>query len=376
MAQPRISGWELGALAFLHTIGTSTLLMPSEYALQDTWMSILIAAAAALLATVVWVRLAARFPGRTPFRYAMDALGPVFGTIVSFVFIVYLVHLAALVVRNITEMYSTSVLTRTPPIVFSGTLVLFSAWLVRAGLEPLARVADLLAPLVGVVVLSLVVFRFATPGLMQGALLLPVLERGMVPVLRQALALLAFPFAELVTFLFLIPATAHPARAGRFLAGAIVISSLVLASVFIGNLLSLGPNELGRMNFPSLVSIQQVQLGQFFQRIDVLGIFVWTAGSFVKLAVSHYVGVLGVAEMCSLEDPRPVAGPLAFLIATLSIAVYNNLPEMTEFALRAFPLYAPVVQIGLPLVMLVAASVRARSRRRGRAAARKPAKVE
>lgn len=365
MAQPRISGWQFATLAFLHTIGTSTLLMPSNYARQDTWLSLLIATAAGLLAIVVWFSLARRFPGKTPFQYARDTLGPVFGAVIGAVYVLYFIHLASLVSRNVTEMYATSVLTRTPPIVFVGTLVVFSAWLVRAGLEPLARVGDLLAPLAGVSVLSLVVFGFATPGLTHGEFLLPVLERGMAPVLRQALSLLAFPFAELVVFLFLAPATAHPERAGKFLAGAMIAGAFALTLVFIRNLLTLGPDELVRLNFPSLESIREIQLGQFFQRIELLGIFVWTAGSFVKLAVSHYAAVLGVAEMCSLEDPRPVAGPLAFLIAALCIAEYNNLPEMTEFAARAFPVYAPVVQIGLPLVMLAAAWVRARAGKPG-----------
>lgn len=361
MAQPRISGLQFATLAFLHTIGTSTLLMPSTYAGQDTWLSLIMATAACLPVIVVWSGLASRSPGKTPFGYAKETLGPVFGTFVGVMYSLYFTHLASLVCRNVMELYTTAVLTKTPPIVLVGTLVVLSAWLVRAGLEPLARVGDLLAPLAALSMLSLVVLAFATPGLTRGEFFLPVLERGIVPVLRQALCLLAFPFGELVVFLFLIPATAHPERAGKLLAGGMIAGSIMLTLVFVRNLLTLGPNELSRLDFPSLESVREIQLGQFFQRIELLGIFVWTAGSFVKLAVSHYAAVLGVAEICSLEDPRPVVVPLAFLIAALCIAEYNNLPEMVEFAARTFPIYAPVVQIVFPLVMLVASWLRGRA---------------
>ncbi|MGE5592301.1 MAG: GerAB/ArcD/ProY family transporter [Betaproteobacteria bacterium] len=365
MAQPRISGFQFVTLAFWYTIGTSTLLLPSNYARQDTWLSILIAAAAGLLAIAVWFSLGRRFPGKTPFGYAKDVLGPVFGTLIGVVYFLYFTHLSSLVLRNVMEMYATSILTRTPPVVFVGTMVLLSAWLVRAGLEPLARMGDLLVPFLGVGMPVLIALAFATPGLTHVEFLLPVLERGVIPVLRQALCLLAFPFGELVVFLFIAPATAHPERAGKLLAVATVAGAAALVFVFISNLLAVGPNELVRLSFPSLTTIREIQLGQFLQRIEVLGILQWTAGSFVKLAVTHYAAVLGAAELFSLEDPRPMAVPLAFSIAVLCITEYSNLPEMVEFAARAFPIYAPVVQIGLPLVMLVASWLRGRAAKQG-----------
>ena len=365
MAQPRISGFQFVTLAFWYTVGTSTLLLPANYGRQDTWLSILIAAAAALLALVVWFSLGGRFPGKTPFGYAKDIFGPVFGTLIGVVYLLYFTHLSSLVLRNVTEMYATSILTRTPPVVFVGTMALLSAWIVRAGLEPLARTGELLVPFLGIGMPVLIALAFATPGLTHFEFLLPVLERGMTPVLRQALCLLAFPFGELVVFLFIAPATAHPERAGRLLAVAVVAGAAALVFVFIRNLVTVGPNELVRLSFPSLTTIREIMLGQFLQRIEVLGILQWTAGSFVKLALTHYAAVLGAVEVFSLEDPRPVAVPLAFLISVLCIAGYNNLPEMVEFAARAFPIYASVVQIVLPLVMLVASWLRGRTAKQG-----------
>ncbi len=358
MSGPRISNQQYVTLALVFLTGTSTLLMPSEPAGRDMWMSVLIAAVGGLLATMLWTRLASRFPGRTPFGYAGDVLGPLGGLLVSAIFIAYFIQLGSLILRNVGELYSTVILTKTPPVVFTTTLAALSTWLVRAGLEPLARTGEVLGMIVAAVVVTLVILRFATPGLTHLGFLLPVLENGMGPVLRHALVMLAFPFAELVAFLFLVPAIAHPERAGRSLASAIVIGGSLLGLVSLSNLCSLGPTELARFNFPSLVTIRQIQLGQFFQRIEVLGILTWTSGSFMKLAVCHYVAVLGVAETFGLANPRPVAGPIAAIMATLSIAIYSNIAEMTAFAARAWPVYAPIIQVGLPLFMLVAAAVR------------------
>lgn len=354
----RISSWQFFMLVMAFLLGTSTLIMPVGPAKQDSWISYLLAGALGVGAAYFYASLGRRFPGETPFQYAPRVLGKVWGTFFNLLFLWYAFHLAALLLLNFSELYVVAIMVTTPLIVFIGIMTGLAAWAVRSGLEALARLAELLTPLLIATVLLLDVLTLATPGLTRWENLLPVMPEGPLPVIRGILPYFAFPFGETVFFLVLLPFLTDPQKGQRPFYLAIILVNLVLTSALVRNLLVLGPDEARRTHFPSLTAIQLINIGDFLQRMDPLIIFIWTFGVFLKLIIVYYVFVLGTAQVFNLRDYRPLVLPAGLLLTFFAPIVYENFHQMIRFAARTWPFYFFPGYFLYPAILLAVAKIR------------------
>ncbi|HHY92608.1 MAG TPA: endospore germination permease [Firmicutes bacterium] len=361
----RISRRQLAALLGSFLIGSSTILLPTAKARQDGWLAVLVALVAGLGVTWLWLALAQRL-GAPAVSGIRDTLGPYLGIPIALLYLWYYLHLGALVVRNVSEIYVTAVMPETPIIVFTGMVVLLAAATVRSGLEVLGRLAELLFPLLFLAVLTGHILVIATPNLVHWEYLQPVLERGPLPVLQAALTVFAFPFGETVLFINLVPYTFNNARAGRPLMLLTIVVGLLLVGTTVLHTATLGADAV-RVNFPGLAMLREVNLADFLTRMEVLGIFVWTFGTFLKICVCYWALALGLAELGGLADYRPLVLPLGIIMAALSILLYDNFAGMAMVAISLYPVYAFPFQVVLPLFLLFVAMLRGK---RPRGAAR------
>ncbi|MDN5345011.1 MAG: spore germination protein [Clostridia bacterium] len=351
----RISLWQFFILVSGFLIGTSTLIVPVGQARQGAWISYLLAGALGLGAAFLYYTLGRRFPGETPLQYAPRVLGRWLGTFLNVLFLWYALHLAALVLRNIIELYKTIVLPHTPAAIIAGVFVFLGAYAVRVGLEVPARVAELLLPIVLVFILVLTALGLTIPGLAHWEAMLPVLGEGLLPILRGVYPSFVFPFGEAVFFLVLFPFLTRPAQSLAPFAWGVVLATVVTLLALVRNIVVLGAPEVARINFPSLIAIQMINIGDFLQRLEPFIIFVWTFTILLKLNVVFYVFTLGTAQLLGLKDYRPLVLPTGMLLIFLSLSLYENISQMLIFASRVFPFYfAPACLFYPGLILLVA----------------------
>lgn len=355
-----ISPWQFFVLGSIYLLGLSILTMPLGMARQDGWLAVFLAAGGAGGLSFLWGALAARFPEDTPYVYARRTLGTLLGGLVAVLYILYFVLVGSVALRVITDLYVTAVMPRTPILVFIIVLAGLAVWLVWSGLEPMARLAELLLPIVVLFILTLTLLTVITPNLAKFERLLPVLEGGMGPVLRTAVVGLAA----------LIPFLNAPASSRRSLLGAIFLVGAFLALITLRNIVVLGPTEVGRMVYPSLTVTREINLGDFLQRIEILIIFIWTFGAFFKIAFSLYLAALGLGEIFLGGNYRPFAPGLAVVLVFLSITLWENAPQLLRFFESRYPLVALPFQVFFPALLLVVAALRGlgggKKARRGR----------
>lgn len=354
----RISNWQFFMLIMAFLIGTSTLIMPLGPAKQDAWISYLLTGALGAGAAYFYTSLGQRFPGETPFQYAPRVLGKALGTFSNLLFLWYAFHLAALLLLNFSELYVIAIMVTTPLIVFIGIMAGLAAWAVRSGLEAIARLAELLTPFLIATIIVLDILTLMTPGLPRWENLLPIMAEGPLPIIRGVLPSFASPFGETVFFLVFIPFLTDPGKSQRPFVLAVILIALLLTSVLVRNILVLGPVEAARTNFPSLTTIQLINIGDFLQRMDPLIIFIWTFGVFLKLSVVFYVFTLGTAQLFNLRDYRPLALPTGLLLTFFAPTVYENFHQMLRFASRTWPFYFLPVYFIYPALLLLVAKLR------------------
>jgi spore germination protein KB len=353
-----ISLQQLTALIIVYLIGRSTLVFPVGPAAQDVWLTIILGALLASLVMLLWISMGLRFEGIDPIVYTRVTLGNVLGTLLTALYMLFFLQVAAGVLRNICELYVTSVMKATPIVVFAGVTAFLAALAARAGLENIARLAELILPWLISGMLLLTVLVLATPGLPHPEYLLPVFGSGWINILRSTIIHFTFPFMEANVLVFALPFLDFPRGCKKSIYVGVAIVTLILALTNIRNLMVLGPQGISRVNFPFLTTIQLVDIGEFLQRLDPIAIFIWTLGTFVKLSLLVYVISIGWASLFALADYRPLVFPVSILMATISIILYESYAQMKDFYLTTYPFYGLPFQVLGPLLVLTIAKIR------------------
>ncbi|MGI6604683.1 MAG: GerAB/ArcD/ProY family transporter [bacterium] len=318
----RISSWQLGALLGSFLIGTSTIMRPTTQAGRDTWLAYLFALIAGLAVAWLWFALTQRLEVPT-IQGIFATLGHYMGAPLALLYLWYYLYLCALVLRKISELYVTAVMPETPILVFAGVIVLLAAISVWSGLEVIGRLAELFFPFIALAILISHVLILATPNLVHWEHLTPVLDRGITPVLRATLSILTFPFAETILFANVLPFTLNRTQSWRM---------VMSITIFVGLLLMLSATldsavlsiDTVRSSFTTLSMLREVNVGDFLTRVEVVGIFTWTLGGFLKLSLCYWVLSLGLAEFLGLPDYRSLVFPLGIIMVSLSILLFES----------------------------------------------------
>lgn len=314
---------------------------------------------------VAWVytALALRFPDQSLIGYSKRVLGRWLGGLAGLLYIWYGVHLGALVLRNFGEFLVSTILPATPisvPVLF---LMAVCAYGVRHGLEVLGRAAQVIT---GVVLVQVLLDFLLLVKDFRWERLMPVFGEGIVPILKEAFAVLAFPFGETILFALLLP-MARPTRQIRptvtlTMAGVV----LLLAIITIRNVGVLGVHIVGTELFPTFGATRIIEVADFVTRLDALVVGSWVATGFVKVAVCILVTARGAAEWAGVQEYRPLVLPLGAIMAALSVILYDNTSEMATFAFTTYPIYSFPLHTLVPLLLLSVAAVRGLRAKTGR----------
>lgn len=347
----RITPWQFAMLYVGFLIGSSTLVVPTGPAGRDGWISTLLGGAAGLVEMVVLMAISARHPGKLPAEVFVACGGKILGTLLTILYTWFCFHLGALVIKNVTEAYFATVFTATPPAIVTATMALLCVVAVWLGIETVARSSEVFVPLLVFGVVGITALTFATSGLIVPNNVLPMFERGPLPVLKTAWSNFAFPFGESVVLLSVIPYVSGTKRLRPHALGSIVIVTLVLTIIEFRNIAVLGP-EAASVLFPSLDVVGMISVGKFIQRLDAVLLFYWTFGTFFKTALCLFAVVVNAGALFGMEDPRLLTFPLAALMAALSSYVERNAVDMADFASYAWPPYSLPFEVLLPLLVL------------------------
>lgn len=371
--EARISRWQFSMLLLGFLIGTSTLLIPVGPAGRDSWLSLAVASVAGMIHAAMALTLALRFAGKLPARYFREACGKIVGTILTAGYIWFCMHLASLIAQNIAQIYLTSVLLLTPQSVIIGAMTFLAMVGTYVGIEPLCRSAELISPMLVTAMLSVTALVFATKDVAKPQYLLPILEKGILPVLKSSVMNFTFPFAEAVVFLSVIPYVNVEASIvgsgvlrvdsqakhslSKYYLGAVAFAGGLLCLIQVRNVMVLG-THVDKFVFTSMHAVEMINVGEFIQRLDALILFVWTFASFIKMTVCLFAACVNASELLGVTDYRTLVFPIGATVGLLGQTLYRNVVEMVEFAVFSWPLYALFFEVLIPLGVLIAAIVR------------------
>lgn len=351
----RITPLELAGIVICLVFATGAVTLPmftSMVAQHDGWLAAPVGAIPGALVLAVVLYLDRRFPGEAFPDYSRRLLGSGLSKGVLILYEVYFLHLATLVVRESTDFLRTGFYPGASPLVLATPLLALTTYMVWHGLEIIGRTTIIVVP---VQIAFTIIVTAATAAQVEPELILPLLERGVAPVLRASLIPAAW-FGEVVTLAFFLSSVrGRRARAAAAFAGA----GVVLALIFIGGISAgmLFGDQTGRLAYPLSSVARFVTVGGFL-RIDPLAMAVWLFLTVIKVAVLQHVATTTLARLLHLKDDRPLAVPLAGLVLLLSDGLFTNKQELDAWLLSGWPVYAFCMQLLIPAGLALVAALR------------------
>jgi spore germination protein KB len=356
MEKAKISASQLFILMVLFELGSALLVPLAIRAKQDAWLAILLGMIFSFILFLVYYKLYSYYPNLLPTEYMQKILGKVLGTILAFIYILYFMYDASRVLRDFGEMLLTFAYPDTPLFIANALLMLVIIYTVRKGIEVIARSGELLFIFMYILAVAGFILIISS-GLIEIKNLQPVLEEGLLPVLKVVFTqTIYFPFAEVIVFTMILPYLNNPKKAKVTMLCATGLSGINLMITMLINVSVLGVSLTARSQFPLLSTVQTIQVADFLERLDVFFMLALVISIFFKICLLFYAAVVGTANLFKVKSPSRLSYPLGMIILFLSITIASNVQEHIHEGLKVamFALHIPLLVIIPPLLLLVA----------------------
>ncbi|WP_246941823.1 GerAB/ArcD/ProY family transporter [Bacillus pinisoli] len=347
----KISLWQLFILIFIFEMGSAIIVGIGNDAKQDAWIAVSIATLLGVGLVLFFYQISARMEGKNLFEILEWTVGKWIGRMITCLYVLYFIYIAARVLRDFGELLASSILPTTPIEVTMIIIMLIISYVLYLGLEVLGRTGEIFFPYV-ILFISGIGLGILVSGEIHFKNLLPIMPEGITPIAQAIFpSLLTFPFGELIVFTLIFPYVSNAKYVGKVSVVSVIAAGLLLVYSSIIQITTLGANMKNRATFPMLSAAGEISLLEFIERIDLLIVFIMMFGVIIKVAVFTYGGLKGL-ELVFLRPYRYFIFPICMLISYLSVTISDNFAEHMEEGLTFVPYYLHLpFQLGIPLLI-------------------------
>jgi spore germination protein KB len=371
MTRETISKRQAICIITLLILGSSVIMGVSTGEGQDSWISLLIAAAWSIPVVLVYSRIMRLFPEKDLFEIIEALFGKVGGKILIAFFCWYAVHLTALVLRSFSEFIKVAMMPETPQLPIMILMLFVSAYLVKSGIESLGKWSIVVLPVTALALILSILFSLNEIDFLN---IQPVFEHDAGVIVSGAFSLLSFPLIETVIFLGVAGYIKKTDSPKKILLFGILTGSGMLLLIMLRNIEVLGPAMAGTVYYPSFVTARVIRVGDFLSRIEGSISMNFLLCGITKTTLCLFVASKGASALFGVGDYKRMVMPVGLFSLALCSVLYKSTMEMYDFA-KIYHYYALPFQVIMPLFVWIAAEIKMRKKRppaktAGRAAGR------
>lgn len=351
-------------LLLLHfEFGTALVVNPAKNAGRDSWIAMIIGAAGGMILVLCYSGLHRRFPDLNLTGYSKQLLGKILGTVVGVLYLLFFLYDTTRDLRDGISLIQIRALNTTPILVIGLLLIGVAVYVLYLGIHVLGRIAILYGILSMFLMLTMLLL-LSFSGVIDLHNLLPVASQGWKPILGiGGTSALMFPYGELVSFAMVLPAMSKKYNSIAVCLTAVFFGGTMLTEVTVLMVASLGNELFVQTTHPFLTMINRIEVSDFIDRVDVLGVMAVIIGIFFKVTVLFYAA-LRVAEGLFSVPYRKLLLPFGIIILLSSLLIAPNLEEHlqeSDFILvHVYPLFVIVI----PFLLLAVAWMQGGRRKR------------
>lgn len=338
----------------LYIIGSSSVVGGINEAKQDSWLGLIVGAVMALPLILIYARLHKLRPDQNLFDIIEWVFGKYVGKVLILLFSWYALHLCALVTRNFYEYVITVSMHQTPPFFFVLFVAVIGILVAKAGIEVTGRLSVFFFPGICITILLTVVMGIPFFDMEH---IKPVLYDGIAPLIDGAFSMFSFPFAELIMFTMVFSTFRLNKSPSKIYTFGLGFGLLFLLLISLRNLLILGSSVMNSQYYPSLSAVKVIQMGTFFERIEIIVSVVFVICGFIKACICAIAASQGVAKVFKIENYRTIVSPIILIVEILAILFFKSSMEMFDW-LKIYKYYAIPFQIIFPVIIWVIAEIK------------------
>ncbi|WP_018661856.1 GerAB/ArcD/ProY family transporter [Heyndrickxia acidiproducens] len=365
MEKAKITAYQLFVLIFMFELGSSLLLALGIGAKQDAWLAILGGLSGGVFLYYLYFKIYSFYPGLSSVQVLSKIYGKVLGWILVFQFGVYYLYLAARVLRDFGGMLVITAYPETPVFIANAIMILCVAYGVKKGIEVVARTGEIFFVFLYLLAFMGFVLILASK-LVELNLLKPVLENGLKPVFKSiAKETLYIPFGEAIVFFTIFPYLRDLKKVKQAGLVAICLSGMNIAIAMVMNITVIGVEVTQRSPFPLYITIQQIQLAHFLERLDVFFMLALIIGGFFKITIYFYAAVITFTELFKIKNYQKVVYPFCLVILCASVMIAANYAEHIDEGIKVVPvlLHFPF-QVAVPILTLIVVFVKEKRKKK------------
>ncbi|MBW4081483.1 endospore germination permease [Paenibacillus sp. S150] len=324
-------GTTQAAMLVVNTIlPTATVVLPviiSNYAEQDAPLAILLSTFFGVLIAAV-VGSAVRCTNGAPFLvWIGEKSSPVVATVLGLFMLQFYLDTTATILREFANFLKDNVLVNTPVSVLCMLILFITIYMVRQGLEAIARVNSLVI-LLYLFFVPLYVFGLSNE--MNVHRLLPMFDHSLVELTLASITPTTW-MSEVAVLLFLAPYLQYPQKA-RLIGwtGLIFVSVLMMFSL-ITALMVFGPDFIKLSSYPGFAAVGIVHIGRFIEKLDILFISYWVLSIYLKLSIFLFATVECFKQTFRISSSRPFIGALGLLIVLECLFTWQSTEKLNLY---------------------------------------------
>lgn len=342
---------QLFSILVITVIGIGVLSLPRTLATEagpDSLILLLLSSIIFLIIALVTQRLIMKFPKQNIIEITDSVLFKPIGILVGLAYFIYIFILITLEVRAFGEITKNFLLLNTPIEVIIIIFLITTIYLVRSGIESIARMAVIILPLsiIPAIFISLV----AIPDL-DFTCFLPILRTPFVDLIR-ALPKLFFSFIgfELILiWTFFVKDTENIKKTVISAVGFISLVYFIFTGITIARF---GIAENKDLIWPVITLFRDVDIpGTLVENVEVVIMATWLLSIFMTIAISYFGAVFLLSRILKSKEHNYIPVILLPIIYVLSL-VPDNIAEVYDY-LDKFSIYVGTVfVIAIPVMLL------------------------
>lgn len=338
----RISTQQLVVLVYTLHFSATELLLPSSLARtghSGGWLAPLLSF---FLASFPVALMLGRLPGRL-----LTLLAGLFNLV-----------LTALCLRDVVELIPVAILPATPPLAVAVPFIVVATYGAYCGAEVLARLSFFFV-VTAIVILVLGITTLTE--LLSPYRLLPLWEQSPVQLFGAAWPTTGW-YAESWSFFPLAAMTDQPQLVWKGLTLGALLAAFHLMCCTAMAIGVFGHELVANFAFPIFALFQQITIGEFVERLDVILISICLLGMLVKTAAHLWLAAGATGFGLGMANHRPLL-PALGLVAVVLMWLIPNLPWLFIFSTTLWIPFSLGLGYGVPALLLAASWIRTRQGR-------------
>lgn len=332
------------------------LILPREVALyadSDGWILVIVGGLLALVGSLVLSTLIRRFPGETFIEYSQKVIGKFLSFVLGVGLVIYFILATAIVIRTFAEVTNAFMLQNTPREFVIITQMLLTVYLIRHGIEPTARIAEILFPILLVPIFAMYLTAIPKADFTE---LLPVFN---TPIKSMAIGSLntMFSFFGIEILLVLGPYLKRPDKIYWTMFVSVGVATLIYLFVVIITFAGIGVQNTKLLIWPGMTIIRMIMApGRVFERLDALAMALWTIASFTTANSLYLTGAITWLHLTKAGEFKffiTIMFPWIYFIASLppNIVATERLIYLVKLGSITVGIFIPAVILLLSIIL-------------------------